>query len=163
MGARKALEIGTFTGYSALAVALALPPEGRLITCDISEEWTAVARRHWEEAGVADKLDLRLAPALETLDALIDGGAAVRAQPWPFVDLLRADSVMARLDGGGLAWKVAKAYPDLRVVLMTGHAAERDRAHNLDALVHQVVSKPFSLAEICETVDAALNAPPDLH
>ena len=76
MGARKALEIGTFTGYSALAVALALPPEGRLITCDISEEWTAVARRHWEEAGVADKIDLRLAPALETLDALIDGGEA---------------------------------------------------------------------------------------
>ena len=76
MGARKALEIGTFTGYSALAVALALPPEGRLITCDISEEWTAVARRYWEEAGVAHKIDLRLAPALETLDALIDGGEA---------------------------------------------------------------------------------------
>ncbi|MFQ5939788.1 MAG: class I SAM-dependent methyltransferase [Alphaproteobacteria bacterium] len=76
MGALRALEIGTFTGYSALAVALALPAEGRLVTCDISEEWTAVARRYWEEAGVAHKIDLRLGPALETLDALIDGGEA---------------------------------------------------------------------------------------
>jgi caffeoyl-CoA O-methyltransferase len=71
MGARRALEIGTFTGYSALAVALALPEDGRLVACDVSEEWTAVARRYWEEAGVAHKIDLRLAPAAETLEALL--------------------------------------------------------------------------------------------
>ena len=61
------MEVGTFTGYSALAVAVALPPGGRLLCCDISEEWTAIARSHWERAGVADRIDLRIAPALDTL------------------------------------------------------------------------------------------------
>jgi len=85
MGARNALEIGTFTGYSALAVALALPEGGRLVACDISEEWTAVGRRYWEEAGVAHKIDLRLAPALETLDALLTEGRA-GAFDFAFID-----------------------------------------------------------------------------
>ncbi len=70
IGARMALEIGTFTGYSALAVAMALPADGKLVCCDKSEEWTAIARRYWKEAGVAEKIELRLAPALETLSAL---------------------------------------------------------------------------------------------
>jgi predicted O-methyltransferase YrrM len=75
-GTRRALEVGTFTGYSALAVALALPEEGRLVTCDVSEEWTAVARRYWEEAGVAGRINLRLGPAAETLAGLLrDSGA----------------------------------------------------------------------------------------
>jgi predicted O-methyltransferase YrrM len=75
VGARRCLEIGTFTGYSSLSVALALPPDGSIVCCDVSEEFTAIARRYWQEAGVADKVDLRIAPALETLDALIaDGG-----------------------------------------------------------------------------------------
>jgi predicted O-methyltransferase YrrM len=74
--ARRCLEIGTFTGYSALAVALALPADGTLIACDVSDEWTAIGRRYWKDAGVAQKIDLRLGPALETLDRLIaDGGA----------------------------------------------------------------------------------------
>ena len=72
MGARRALEIGVFTGYSSLSVALALPPDGELVACDVSEQWTAVARRYWAEAGVADKIDLHLAPALDTLDTLLD-------------------------------------------------------------------------------------------
>jgi predicted O-methyltransferase YrrM len=76
IGARRTLEIGTFTGYSALCVALALPPDGRLTACDVSEEYTAVARRYWARAGVADKIDLRLAPAVETLDALLARGGA---------------------------------------------------------------------------------------
>lgn len=76
IGARRALEIGSFTGYSALCVALALPPDGRLVACDVSEEYTAIARRYWARAGVADRIDLRLAPALETLDALIAEGAS---------------------------------------------------------------------------------------
>ncbi len=65
---------GTFTGYSSTAVALALPEDGRLVCCDVSEEWTSLARRFWEEAGVADKIDLRLAPAVETLDRLLAAG-----------------------------------------------------------------------------------------
>jgi caffeoyl-CoA O-methyltransferase len=71
IGARDTLEIGVFTGYSALSVALALPAEGRVIACDVSEEWTSMARRYWEKAGMAHRIDLRLAPALATLDALI--------------------------------------------------------------------------------------------
>jgi len=67
VGARRAVEVGTFTGYSALCIARALPDDGTLLCCDVSEEWTAIARRYWEEAGVASKIDLRIAPALETL------------------------------------------------------------------------------------------------
>jgi predicted O-methyltransferase YrrM len=78
VGARRCLEIGTFTGYSALAVALALPPEGRIIACDVNPETTAIARRYWAEAGVAAKIELRLAPALQTLDALLAAGEAGR-------------------------------------------------------------------------------------
>lgn len=73
-GARKALEIGVYTGYSALCVAGALPADGRLIACDINATWTAVAQRYWREAGVDGKIELHLAPALETLDALIANG-----------------------------------------------------------------------------------------
>jgi caffeoyl-CoA O-methyltransferase len=71
MGARRCIEVGTFTGYSALAVALALPRNGRIVCCDVSEEWTAVARRYWKKARVEKKILLRLAPALQTLDALL--------------------------------------------------------------------------------------------
>ena len=74
MGAKKVLELGVFTGYSSLAVALALPDDGEIVACDISPEYTAVARRYWQEAGVADRIDLRLGPAVETLDWLIAQG-----------------------------------------------------------------------------------------
>jgi len=76
VGARRCLEIGTFTGYSALAVALALPQDGRIIACDVDPETTAIARRYWQAAGAADKIELRLAPALATLDALLGDGQA---------------------------------------------------------------------------------------
>jgi len=76
IGAKRALEIGTFTGYSALAVAQALPAEGRLICCDVSEEWTSIGRRYWREAGIADRIDLRIGPALGTLAALEAQGQA---------------------------------------------------------------------------------------
>ena len=76
LGARRTLEVGVFTGYSSLAVALALPDDGRVIACDISEEYTSVARRYWREAGVERKIDLRLRPALQTLDHLIALGQA---------------------------------------------------------------------------------------
>jgi predicted O-methyltransferase YrrM len=73
-GTRKALEVGVFTGYSSLAVALALPEDGRIVACDISEEFTAVARRYWKEAGVEHKIDLRIRPAIETLRELLAEG-----------------------------------------------------------------------------------------
>jgi predicted O-methyltransferase YrrM len=76
IGARRTIEIGVYTGYSSLSVALALPDGGRIIACDISDEWTSVARRYWREAGVEGKIDLRLGPALATLDGLIASGHA---------------------------------------------------------------------------------------
>ena len=78
MGARRCLEVGVFTGYSSLAVALALPDDGSIVACDVSDEWTSVARRYWAEAGVAHRIDLRLAPALYTLQGLLAGGEAGR-------------------------------------------------------------------------------------
>lgn len=103
-GARRAIEIGTFTGYSALAIARGLGPEGRLLCCDVSEEWTAVARRHWEAAGVADRIELRIAPALDTLAALADDDVFDLA----FIDADKTnyhayyEAVLARLRPGGL-------------------------------------------------------------
>ena len=75
-GARRCIEVGVFTGYSSLAVALALPADGRILACDVSEEFTSVARRYWKEAGVAGKIELVLAPATETLDARLKAGEA---------------------------------------------------------------------------------------
>jgi predicted O-methyltransferase YrrM len=85
IGARRAIEIGVFTGYSALTVALALPPDGKLIACDISDEYTRIGRPFWEQAGVAHKIDLRLAPALQTLDGLL-ANAAVGTFDFAFID-----------------------------------------------------------------------------
>jgi predicted O-methyltransferase YrrM len=76
LGARKCLEVGVYTGYSTLWVALALPPDGSVLACDISEQWSAVARRYWEQAGVSDRIELQLAPALETLDRQLEAGQA---------------------------------------------------------------------------------------
>jgi len=75
VGVHRAIEVGVFTGYSALSVALALPADGKLVACDVNEEWTAIARRYWKEAGVDEKIELRLRPAVETLDALLESGA----------------------------------------------------------------------------------------
>ena len=107
MGARRCIEVGTFTGYSALAVALALPEDGRVVACDVNEETTAVGRRYWQEAGVADKIDLRLAPAAETLQRMVDAG---EGQSYDFVfidaDKTNYDSyyelALALLRPGGL-------------------------------------------------------------
>lgn len=83
IGAKRYLEVGTFTGYSALVMALALPADGRVIACDVSREWTSTGQRYWREAGVAEKIDLRIAPALQTLDALI---AARERFDFAFID-----------------------------------------------------------------------------
>ncbi|HBG31849.1 MAG TPA: SAM-dependent methyltransferase, partial [Gammaproteobacteria bacterium] len=74
LGVRRAIEVGTYTGYSALITALALPADGELIACDINAEWTAIAQRYWSQAGVANRIQLHLRPAQETLQALIDSG-----------------------------------------------------------------------------------------
>jgi predicted O-methyltransferase YrrM len=84
-GARRCIEVGVFTGYSSLAVALALPADGRIVACDKSEEWTAIARRFWKEAGVDAKIDLRLGDAVATLDALLAEGGAGRYD-FAFID-----------------------------------------------------------------------------
>ena|SRR5579871_4181594 len=107
-GARKAIEVGVFTGLSSLHVALAMPPEGRLIACDVNPESTAIARRYWRAAGVADKIELRLAPALDTLDALLREGGA-DSFDFAFVDADKEnyqhylERVLKLLRPGGLA------------------------------------------------------------
>ena len=90
IGARRAVEVGTFTGYSALCVAEAMGPQGRLIACDVSEEYTAVARRYWARAGVAERIDLRLGPAVATLDDLLAKGAAGSID-FVFIDANKTD------------------------------------------------------------------------
>jgi len=90
LGAVKTLEIGVFTGYSSLAVALAMPERGRVIACDVSEEWTAIARRYWKEAGVANKIDLRLAPAAQTIEALLADGQQSKFD-FAFIDADKAN------------------------------------------------------------------------
>lgn len=123
-GAKRCLEIGTFTGYSSLVVALAMPPDGTIVCCDVSEEWTAVARRYWAEAGVADRVDLRLAPALETLDQLLADGAEGTFD-FAFVDARKSEypdyheRVVRLLRSGGLA-----AYDN---VLWGGAVADESR------------------------------------
>jgi len=85
IGARRCIELGTYTGYSALAVALALPPDGLLITCDVNREWTEIGRPFWREAGVESRIDLRIKPAIETLDELLAAGEAGRFD-FAFID-----------------------------------------------------------------------------
>jgi caffeoyl-CoA O-methyltransferase len=104
MGATRAVEVGTFTGYSALAVARGMGPQGRLLCCDVSEEWTAIARDAWEKAGVADRIDLRLAPAVDTLRALPQEDQF----DFAFIDADKTgypvyyEEILARLRRGGL-------------------------------------------------------------
>jgi predicted O-methyltransferase YrrM len=107
-GAKRCLELGTFTGYSSLVVALAMPPDGTIVCCDVSDEWTSVARRYWAEAGVADRVELRLAPALTTLDELLAGGGEGTFD-FAFIDARKKEypeyheRVVRLLRSGGLA------------------------------------------------------------
>jgi caffeoyl-CoA O-methyltransferase len=104
IGARSAVEVGTFTGYSALCVARALPADGRLLCCDVNEEWTSVGRRYWERAGVANKITLKLAPAADTLKAL----PASPAFDFAFIDADKSsyaiyyEEILKRLRPSGL-------------------------------------------------------------
>lgn len=136
LGARRALEIGTFTGYSALAVALALPEDGQLITCDIDAGTTGLAQEYWQRAGVDHKIDLRLAPALQTLDALVAEGQAGTFD-FIFIDADKAgydayyEHGLQLLHPGGLI-AIDNVLWDGKVA----HTAERDDAdtHSLQLL-----------------------------
>ncbi len=141
IGARRTLEIGTFTGASALAVARALPKDGRLVACDISSEWTAIARRYWTAAGVGHKIELRLAPALDTLALLArEGGppfdfAFIDADKEPVqayyegaLRLVRAGGVIAvdnTLWGGAVA-DLAVNDPDTRAIRAFNERVSQD-------------------------------------
>ena len=104
LGVRFAVEVGTFTGYSALAIARGLPAGGRLLCCDVSEEWTAIGRRHWDQAGVGDRIELRIAPAVDTLNAL----PSSRTIDLAFIDADKVnyakyyDAIKARLSPNGV-------------------------------------------------------------
>jgi O-methyltransferase len=140
IGARRCIEVGTFTGYSSLAVALALPGDGQLITCDVSAEWTEVARRFWRAAGVESRIDLRLQPALRTLDELLQNGAAssfdfalLDADKGNYVnyyerliDLVRAGGVIC-VDN--TLWSGAVARPEINDRDTQAIRAFNDRAH----------------------------------
>lgn len=138
VGARQAIEIGTFTGYSALCIAAALAADGKLICCDISTEWTDVARRYWREAGLAGKIDLRLRPALETLDELLAQGQAGHFD-FAFIDADKEryddyyERVLALLRAGGIV--------TLDNMLAGGHVAQPDNdacAQQIDALNRKI-------------------------
>jgi len=104
IGARNAIEVGTFTGYSALAIARGLPEDGRLLACDVNEEWTAIAREAWTAAGVADRIELRIGPALETIAALPPDAkfdlAFIDAEKESYIEYYEA--LLPRLDSTGL-------------------------------------------------------------
>jgi predicted O-methyltransferase YrrM len=141
--ARRAIEIGVFTGYSSLAVALALPEDGRLVACDINEEWTSMARRFWEKAGVARKIELRLAPAQGTLDELIARGES-GSYDFAFIDADKSrymayyERCLTLLRPGGLVvvdntlWSGAVADPgkkdeDTEAIRAFNDAVHRDK------------------------------------
>lgn len=140
IGARRCLEIGTFTGYSALCVALAMPRDGELIACDVSLEWTQVARRFWREAGVDSRIDLRIGPALATLDDLLQGGGS--SFDFAFIDadkenyLEYYERVVELLRPGGLMavdnvlWRGAVADAAVQDAETNAIRALNDRAHH---------------------------------
>jgi predicted O-methyltransferase YrrM len=140
IGARQCLEIGTFTGYSALAVAAALPADGKLICCDISEEWTAMGRKYWAEAGVAARIDLRLAPALDTLSDLLAHGhgdqfdfAFIDADKAGYDSYYEACLTLVRVGGlivlDNMLWSGRVADP-------LQHDADTDAIRALNAKIH---------------------------
>jgi caffeoyl-CoA O-methyltransferase len=147
-GARSYLEVGTFTGYSSLAVALAMPADAELVCCDVSEDYTAVARRYWEEAGVAPRVDLRLAPALESLEALIAEGRRfdlmfVDADKENYADYFEAGLKLVRPGGlimidnvlwGGSVIEAEKQDADTKAIRALNTALQADERVTLSLL-----------------------------
>ena len=163
LGVTKALEVGVFTGYSALRVALALPPEGKLVACDVSEEYTAIARRYWEQAGVANKIDLRIGPATETLDQLIQSGEA-NSFDFAFIDADKSsyptyyEQALQLVRPGGLI--------ALDNMLWSGQVADpavQDKRTNvlrdLNAAIHRDSRVVASLVPIADGLTLAMKQP----
>jgi predicted O-methyltransferase YrrM len=152
VGARRCIEVGVFTGYSSLAVALALPEDGRIVACDVSEAWTAVARRFWREAGVEHKIDLKLQPAVRTLEQLLAAGEAGRYD-FAFIDADKEsydryyELLLQLLRPGGLItldntlWSGHVANPD-------HHDADTDALRALNAKLHRDERVDLSLLPI---------------
>ncbi|MHB2017345.1 MAG: class I SAM-dependent methyltransferase [Candidatus Xenobia bacterium] len=140
LGATRTLEVGVFTGYSSLAVALALPPHGKVVACDVSEEWTRMARRYWQEAGVADRIELRIGPALVTLDALLADGEAGRFD-FAFIDADKAgydgyyERALKLLRPGGLI-AIDNVLWSGRVADASAHDEDTDALRVLNAKLH---------------------------
>jgi len=149
IGARRCIEVGVFTGYSALSVALALPPDGRILACDISDEYTAIGKPFWQRAGVAHKIELRLAPAVQTLEAQLAAGEAGRYD-FAFIDADKTgyddyyERCLQLLRPGGLIaidnvlWSGAVAQPaqdaDTRALQALNDKLHRDERVDLSML-----------------------------
>jgi predicted O-methyltransferase YrrM len=159
-GTRKAVEVGTFTGYSALCVAQALPADGTLVCCDVSEEWTAVGKKYWEQAGVSDRISLRIGPAIDTLTAMRDAGEEGTFD-FGFIDGDKAnyqsyyEHVIALLRTGGLLlidnvlWGGSVANPD-----KTDEDTEAIRA--LNTFVHHDDRVSLSMLPVGDGLTLAL-------
>jgi predicted O-methyltransferase YrrM len=152
LGAKRVIEVGTFTGYSALAVAQALPADGEVIACDVSEEWTSMAKRYWEQAGMADRIDLRLAPALVTLDGLLQEGRAGNFD-MAFIDadkenyLNYYERCLELLRSGGLIM-VDNVLWDGSVIDVSNHETETVAIRKLNEHVYQDSRVDISLVPI---------------
>jgi caffeoyl-CoA O-methyltransferase len=160
MGARQCLEIGVFTGYSSLAVALALPIDGRITACDVSEQWTAIARKYWKEAGVANKIQLHIAPALATLDKLIASGQAghfdfvfIDADKENYLNYYERSLVLAR--AGGLI-AIDNTLWGGQVVDAASHSADTQAIRRLNEKLRQDPRVQISLLPIGDGLTLAL-------
>ena len=160
IGAKKVVEVGVFTGYSSLAVALALPETGRIVACDISEEYTSIAQRYWEKAGITDRVDLRLAPAVETLHHLLKHDQAAETFDMAFIDadkesyLLYYERILRLLRPGGLMlvdnvlWSGLPADPE-------HHDSNTDAIREFNAFLFQDEGIDLSLLPLADGLTLA--------
>jgi caffeoyl-CoA O-methyltransferase len=159
-GARRCIEVGVFTGYSALCVASALPPDGHIIACDVNPEWTAIARRYWHEAGVAERIELKLAPALETLDRLLAEGRA-GAFDFVFIDADKPnyphyfERALELLRPGGLI-AVDNTLWYGRVADATNHDSDTEAIRDFNRRLHDDVRIELSLVPIGDGMTLAI-------
>jgi len=160
IGAQKTLEVGVFTGYSSLVVALALPPQGKVIACDVSAEYTAIARRYWEKAGVAHKIDLHIAPAIDTLDTLIASGQS-NTFDFAFIDADKSNydhyyekSLQLIRPGGLIAIDNVLWHGDVADPNVTDNRTEKIRA--LNQKLHHDDRVILSLVPIADGLTLAL-------
>ena len=154
--AHRVIEVGVFTGYSSLTMALALPPDGQIIACDVSEEYTQIARRYWAEAGIEGKIDLRIAPASETLESLLAAGESA-AFDFAFIDADKSnydayyERILKLMRSGGLIaldnmlWSGAVANPDI-------NDADTKALRALNAKIHADDRVDMALAAIGDGV-----------